>query len=80
MPSKPAWLERSEAKSKDALQTEEQQEEEEEEDYMSMAITEPSTSVGGRETYTQRQLRKQREVRKTPQCPHSRASFPGRNP
>ena len=37
-------------------------EEDEEEDYMSMAIVEP-TKPAEKETYTQRRIRKQREVR-----------------
>lgn len=35
---------------------------EEEEDYMSMTIVEPTKPSGAKETYTQRRLRKQREV------------------
>ena len=41
-------------------------EEEEEEDYMSMTIVEPPKPAGGKETYTQRRLRKQREVCQNP--------------
>ena len=46
----------------------------EEDDYMSMTITEPSKPKHEKETYTQRRIRKEREV-STPKSQHSETSI-----
>lgn len=58
-------------KMKEAAQKE-LEEDEEEEDYMSMTIAEPTAQPHVKETYTQRRVRKQREVRPPLPIPPSR--------